>query len=167
MAARRFFLVLVACGLAGPSFACDGGPLFEMIDAPLPAQSGKNFDVAEVESTEGGEWHVYFAPDSKTLTNLVRTDYGEGGRWQARLVVSSPVAYAITATQYIYSAMIYTSGQITMREEKDIFVFCDGKLLLPEEDFLGIGPEYEKKAAEALKTFDAAEVQEYVKGLKR
>ena len=138
-----------------------------MIEAPLPAQSAKNFDVTEVESTEGGEWDVYFAPDGKTLTNLMRNDYGESGRWQARLIVSSPVAYAVTATHYIYSAMIYTSGQITMREEKDIFVFCDGKLLLPEEDFLGIGPEYEKKAAEALKTFDAPEVAEYVKGLKR
>ena len=164
---NRLPLILVACILAAPAVACDGGPLFEMIEASLPAQSSKNFDVAEVESTEGGEWDVYYAPDGKTLTNLVRNDYGESGRWQARLVVSSPVAYAITATHYIYSAMIYTSGQITMREEKDLFVFCGGKLLLPEEDFLGIGPEYEKKAAEAWKTFDAPEVGEYVKGLKR
>ena len=164
---NRLSLILVACILAAPALACDGGPLFEMIDAPLPAQSAKNFDVAEVESTEGGSWDVYVAPDGKTLTNLVRTDYGESGRWQARLIVSSPVAYAITATHYVYSAMIYTSGQITMREEKDIFVFCDSKLLLPEEDFLGVGPEYEKKAAEALKTFDAPEVADYVKGLKR
>jgi len=148
------------------ALACDGGPLFELMDAPLPLQAGETFDVAEVQSTEGGEWKVYFAPDGKTVQNLERHDYGEGGRWAARLIVSSPDAYAIRNTTYGYSAPNNVSGATTIREETDIFIFCAGKLHLPEEEF-GLDPEYRKKAAEALKTFDAPEVAKYVSGLKR
>lgn len=146
--------------------ACDGGPLFELMDKPLPAQAGETFDVAEVQSTEGGEWNVFFGSDGKSVQNLVRQDYGEGGRRVTRLIVSTPEAYAIRDTTFRYSAPNYVSGATTIREETDIFVFCAGKLYLPQEDF-GLDPEYQKKAAEALKTFDAPEVAKYVAGLKR
>ena len=94
-----FFLCL-SC----PAFACDGGPLFDLIDKPLPAQPSETFDVAEVDSTEGGDWHVYLDADGKTLRNLIRNDYGEGGRRATRLIVSSPDAYAIRDTTFGYSA---------------------------------------------------------------
>jgi hypothetical protein len=151
--------------LAAPALACDGGPLFELMDAPLPAQPDTAFDVAEVDSTEGGNWDVYLGPDGKAR-NLVRTDFGEVGRYQTRLIVSSPDAYAVTTTRYIYSAPAYVPGSTTVREEKDIYVFCGGKLYLPEEDF-GLGEDYKGEAADALATFDAAEVSQYLPALKR
>jgi hypothetical protein len=153
--------------LSTPVFSCDGGPLFETMEALLPAKPGKTFDVAEVGSTEGGSWDVYFAPDGKTVVNLVRNDYGEAGRRQTRLVVSSPDAWAITDTTFMYSAPNYVAGVTTIREEKDFFVYCSGHLYLPEEPDLGPGAEYPAKAAEVLKTFDAPEVAEYVQGLKK
>ena len=159
-------MLLVPCVLATPAFACDA-PLFEMIDAGLPAQPGKTFDVTEGQSTEGGEWNVYFAPDGKTVTYLVRNDYGESGRSDARLIVASPEAYAVTTTHYIYSAPFWVSEPMIVREEKDIYVFCKGKVLLVPAEAYGPAPEYEKDAEKALKTFDALEVAEYVKGLKR
>ena len=152
---------------ASPAAGCDGGSLFEMLDAPLPPEAGAVLDVEEVESTDGGEWHVYFAADGRTAGNLVRHDYGEGGRWSARLVVSSPEAYAVTTTRFIYSAPYYVSGATTVREEKDIYVFCGGNLLIPEEDFAILAPDYADKAAEALAVFDAREVARYLPALAR
>lgn len=151
--------------LAAPAFACDGGPLFELMDAPLPARPDATFDVAEVDSTEGGSWDVYLGQDGRAR-NLVRTDFGEVGRYQTRLIVSSPEAYAVTTTRYIYSAPVHVSGATTVREEKDIYVFCGGKLYLPEEDF-GLGEDYKREAADALATFDALEVGQYLPALKR
>ena len=98
------------------------------------------------------------------LTYLVRNDLGESGRWDARLIIASPGAYAVTTTHYIYSVPYYVENSLVAREEKDIFVFCKGKLLVAPE---GADPEYQKKAAEAWKIFDAPEVADYVKGLKR
>ena len=60
------------------------------METKLPAQADKNFDVAEVSSPEGGSWDVYYGPDSKTPRFVVRTDFGESGYWQSRLIVSSP-----------------------------------------------------------------------------
>ena len=111
-------LCALAAGLAAPASACDGGPLFELMEARLPAHPDKNFDVAEVDSTEGGNWDVYYGPDGKTPRFVVRTDYGESGYWQSRLIVSSPDAYAITATTYMYSAPNYTSGSTVIRERR-------------------------------------------------
>jgi hypothetical protein len=159
---RFVVLLLVPCELATPAFACNA-PLFEMIDAALPAQPGKTFDVTDVQSTEGGEWNVYFAPDGPRLTNLVRTDYGELGRSSTRLIVSSPDAYAVAKTNYMYHAILDATDAV---EETHVFVFCQGKLSPPEQG-LGTNPEYQKDAETALKTFDAPEVAEYVKGLKR
>lgn len=151
--------------LAAPALACDGGQLFELMDAPLAERPDTTFDVAEIDSTEGGSWDVYLGAGGKAR-NLVRTDFGEGGRFAARLVVSTPQAYAVTTTLFIYSAPNYVSGSTTIREEKNIYVFCDGRLYLPEEDF-GLGDDYAKAAAEALATFDAAEVSQYLPALKR
>ncbi|MBX3530600.1 MAG: hypothetical protein KF849_08330 [Rhizobiaceae bacterium] len=163
---RILLAATLLTGLGSPVLACDGGRLFGMIDAPLPAQADVSFDVAVVDSTEGGNWDVYLAVGGKLAENLVRTDFGEVGRYQTRLVVSSPDAYAVTATRYIYSAPAYVSGSTTVREEKDIYVFCDGKLYLPEEDF-GLGEDYKGQAADALATFDAEEVKAYLPALKR
>jgi hypothetical protein len=153
--------------LASPAFACDGGPLFEMMAAPLSGRPDTTFDVSEVGSTEGGSWEVYLEPGGNDLANLIRIDYGEGGRLEARLIVSSPEAYAVTSTQISYSAPNYVSGSTTIREEKDIFVYCAGKLHLPEEDLSGLAPDYPNKAAEVMKIFDAPEVAQYVNNLRR
>lgn len=155
---------LVAAGSA-PASACDAR-LFELMDAALPTQPDMTFDVAEVDSTEGGNWDVYFARGTRMAENLVRTDFGEGGRFAVRLVVASPQAYAVTTTLHIYSAPIYIAGSTTIREEKNIYLFCDGVLYLPAEDF-GPGEEYVASGKEALAAFDAAEVKEYLPALKR
>jgi hypothetical protein len=164
---NRLLVLPLLLLLSTPASACDGGPLFEMMAAPLPKQADKSFDVGEVLSAEGGSWDVYLEPDGKSVANLVRTDYGETRRLETRLIVSSPAAYAVTSTTYHYSVPIFASGLIAIREEKDIFVYCSGKLYLPEEDLLGLAPDYPNKAAEAMKTFDAAEVAQYVSGLRR
>ena len=161
---NRLSLVLLACTFAAPAFACDGGPLFEMMDAGLPKQVAKTFEVSEVVSTDGGEWNVYFAPDGKTVaisSGTILASPGDGMRGS-----SSPRLKPMPSPPRTTSTQCRTTWRIRCREEKDIFVFCKGKLLLPPEGG-GADPEYEKKAAEALKTFDAPEVAEYVKELKR
>lgn len=163
----RLSLISVAAFLiSSPVLACDGGMLFELMETTPPPLPDASFEVAEVDSTEGGEWQVWLGPDGRTARYLVRNDYGEGGRYAARLIVSSPAAFAVTSTVFIYSAPNYVEGATTVREEKDIFVFCDGRLLLPAEDF-GLDPDYQAKAAEALKTFDAGEVAAYMPALRR
>ena len=46
-----------------------------------------------------------------------------------------------------------------------IYVFCDGKLYLPEE--FGPGADYAAKATEARKVFEAAEVKAFVPEMMR
>ncbi|MBX3577240.1 MAG: hypothetical protein KF723_08520 [Rhizobiaceae bacterium] len=161
---RRTLALLLALS-ATPAFACDGGRLFDMLAAPPVPPADHVFDVAEIDSTEGGEWQVWRGSDGRAAVNIVRTDYGEGGRFEARIAVASAQAYAVTTTRFIYSAPNYVAGSITIREEKDIYVWCAGKLLLPE----GFGPDqaYVDAAAEALEIFSASEVRNYVAGLER
>lgn len=109
---------------------------------------------------------VWLGQDGKTVLNLMRSDYGETGGSEDRLIVASPQAYAITSSLYLFSAPANIQGSTTIREEKDIFVYCGGKLLLPEGDF-AVEQAYLDKAKEALAVFDAAEVKQYVQGLKR
>ncbi len=163
---RPLLPALLCAALATPALACDGGKLFAMIDAPLPEKPDLTFDVAEVDSAEGGSWDVYFASGTRRAERLVRTDFGEGGRFSARLLVSAPDAYAVTTTLSLYSAPVGVERSMTVWEEKNIFVFCDGELYLPAGDF-GLGDDYPNAAKEALDTFGAAEVQAYLPELKR
>jgi len=48
----------------------------------------------------------------------------------------------------------------------DIFVWCDGRLYLPAEDY-GVDPDYAQKAADALAVFTAPEVAQWVTPLPR
>jgi hypothetical protein len=163
---KTFICAAAISALAGPGLACDSAQLFALLDAPLPATPDATFDVAEMDSAEGGNWAVWLGPDGTTARNLLRTDFGEGGRFATRLVVTSPDAYAVTTTLFIYSAPIHVAGSTTIREEKNIYLFCAGKLYEPGEDF-DLGPEYGQSALDALATFDAAEVARYVPAIKR
>ena len=150
--------------VAPPALACDDA-LFEIMNAALPPAPTESFDVEEVQSTDGGAWDVHRGEDG-ALRHLVRADFGETGRRAVRLDHASPTAYAISSTRYFYSAPYYVGGATTIREEKDIFTFCDGKLMVPEEDF-GLDAGYAGKATEALAVFDATEVAGLVATLKR
>jgi hypothetical protein len=162
---RPFPFALSLFLLASPAAACDGGVLHGLMETPLNEGDAESFDVAEQASVEGGAWYI-FRDAQGAVKNVMRVDYGETGRLATRLTVSSADAYAVTVTRFGYSAPLGVSGSSTIREEKDIYLFCDGKLYLPEEDF-GMTEGYAAKAAEALATFDAAEVQDVLPPLKR
>lgn len=149
--------------MASPVLACNEA-LFARLDAPPGTEPGLSIDVTEIGSTEGGEWQIW--PDEAGTVEMVRVDYGEMGRSASRLVVVAPDAYAITMTEFSYSAPIYVSGSSTVRQETDIFVFCEGRLHLPGEGF-GVSESYAAKAREALAVFDAAEIAEYLPEMMR
>ena len=161
---RSVLAVALSLGLAAPALGCDG-ELFELMDEPLGSRPQVELDVEERQSAEGGGWEIYLREDGKAR-NILRTDYGEGGRFATQLFVQSPQAFAVTTTLYIYSAPIYVERSTTIREEKSIYIFCDGKLYLPDED-IGLGDEYASSAAEALATFDAQEIAQYLPPLQR
>jgi hypothetical protein len=146
------------CLAAAPVLACQDGPLNDMMEAPLPAKPDKSFDIEE-SIGEGGTWVVYFKPDGKTLAWLVRNDFLEMSREQRRLIVYSPDAYAVTNTKYWYSAPL---SEIVTHEDKETYIYCDGKLRMPIE---GGGDDYAARAKEAMNAFDAPEVAAYLKGL--
>lgn len=169
----RALLPLLLSGALAPAFVlpgmaatCADGAVFSVLDEALPAVPDESIDVADVQSTEGGAWDVYLSADGQGAAHIVRIDFGEGGRWSARLSVASPGDSAVATTHFIYSAPYYVPASTTIREEKDIFVFCDGALLLPGEDF-GHSDEYVARAAEALRIFDAGEIAAYMPTLKR
>ena len=155
-------LALSLC--ATPALACSPA-LFERLDAPLSAPPDESIDVAEIRSVEGGEWQAWRGGDG-AAHEVARIDYGEMGRLVSRLVVEAPGAYAVTVTQFIYSVPIYIAGSTTIREEKDIYLFCDGQLLQPGEDF-ALDPAYAERAAEALALFDAPEIAGHLPELAR
>lgn len=151
---------------SGAAHACDRDGLAAIIDAPLPAKAGKSFNVADVDSTDGGEWEIYFGPDGRTPRTILRTDYGESGRTQARLTILSAGAYAVARKQSVYSVPYAVEGSTTIRETRDIYLFCDGRLVTPDKESWD-GDAYEKAARETLATFDAAEIKPLLPALER
>ncbi|SMQ71988.1 hypothetical protein SAMN06295905_1974 [Devosia lucknowensis] len=155
----RTLIILFAATCTTPALACNPG-LFERVDQPVRDTADISFDVAEIQSTEGGEWKVWRDADGDT-NEVARIDYGEMGRLETRMVVESTDAYAVLATRYGYAAPIYVEGAMTVRVETDIYMFCDGELLTPPEDF-GLNEDYAKAAERARATFDAPEILEYL-----
>ena len=149
--------------MVSPVMACNEA-LFARLDAPPGTEPGLSIDATEIGSTEGGEWQIW--PDVAGTVEMVRVDYGEMGRLASRLVVIAPDAYAIATTEFSYSAPIYVSGSSTIRQETDIFVFCAGRLHLPDEGFR-VSEAYAAKAAAALAVFDAPEIAEYLPEMMR
>ncbi|GEM_PF-3432530 len=152
--------LLIAIISASPALACSPS-LHERLDQPLRETADDTFDVSEVQSVEGGEWKVWQRPDGSGAEEVVRIDYGEMARLETRLVIDGPDDYAITQARYLYSVPMYLEGSTVVRIETDIYMYCDGALVLPSEDF-GVFPDYVAKADEAAATFRAEEIAEDV-----
>jgi hypothetical protein len=144
---------------AGPVLACNPD-LFERLDTPLRTEADVSFEAKERASTEGGEWRIWSA-SADDGAEVARIDYGEMGRTETRLMIESPEAYAITQTVHRYGVPIYVEGSMTVRIETDIYMFCDGALLLPPEDF-GADPDYLERAEAARAVFRAKEISDVV-----
>lgn len=155
----RAFIILLVLSCATPALACNPD-LFARLDLPLREAADVALDVSEVQSTEGGEWKLWQGSDGST-DEVARIDYGEMGRLVTRLFMDGATDYGITQTRYTYSVPIYVENSITTRIETDIFLFCDGKLLLPAEDF-GVDPDYAQRADDARAVFGAEEIADYV-----
>lgn len=156
---KRTLIAILVFSATSPAIACSPA-LFERLDVPLREEADSSRDVAEIQSTEGGEWKIWQGADGAT-EEIARIDYGEMGRSEARLLVEGPNAYAITRTLYRYSVPIYVEGSMTVRVETDIYMFCDGELLEPSEDF-GSDPEYAASAEAARAVFRAEEIADVV-----
>jgi hypothetical protein len=151
-----FSLVFVT---ATPVWACNP-ELFARLDTPLRDEADMALDVAEIASTEGGEWRIW-TPGKSGEGEVARIDYGEMGRTETRLLKQSDDAFAITQTVHRYGVPIYVEGSMTVRVETDIYMFCDGALLVPPEDF-GADPDYVARAEAARAVFRAEEVADAV-----
>lgn len=155
----RRLVTFLALSCATPALACNPD-LIGRLDLPVRDDGDVRLDVAEILSTEGGEWKVWLGPNGEA-EEIVRIDYGEMGRVETRLLIGSAEAYALTHTLYSYAAPIYAEGARTVRIETDIYAFCAGELLVPPEDF-GINADYAKAAAKVAATFRAEEIADYV-----
>jgi hypothetical protein len=155
----RYFIVLLSLVGATPAMACSPG-LLERLDLRMQDGPHLSLDVAQTQSSEGGEWKLWQRADGST-EEVARIDYGEMGRLETRLLVDEDADYAVTQSRYSYSVPIYVENSITTRIETEIFYFCDGSLLLPAEDFGG-DPDYVRRAEDARATFSAEEVSQYL-----
>lgn len=155
----RYWIVLLSLVGTTPALACSPG-LLERLDRPMQNEADVSLDVAETQSTEGGEWKLWEREDGST-EEVARIDYGEMGRLETRLIVEGDADYAVTQARYSYSVPIYVEDSITTRVETEIFYFCDGSLLLPPENF-GADPDYVQRAEDARATFSAKEVSQYL-----
>lgn len=159
--AAAFFWLFLG---VGPGLSCENEPLATLMKTP-PAGDNTSFDVSESGSTQGGVWEVYPSANSAVPLHVVRIDAGEMGYLRTQLTIASPGNYAVAKTDYTYSAPFDFPGSRVIREEKDIFVYCDGKLSLPED--VGGLEDYQANAKKVLATFDAPEIAKYVAGLTR
>jgi hypothetical protein len=157
---------LLAAVLSQPAAACPGTRLPSLIAASSLGKLAAEFDVSEMQSAEGGSWRVFLGTKSGKPVNIVRTDFGETGRLETRMVIASPDAYAVIQTRYRYSSTIGDPDMKTSVSERDEWMFCGGRLqapkAVPSADLAGF-----ELAAEAARTvFKAAEIGAYVKELK-
>lgn len=160
---RKLVLAICLTFCSTAALACD--PRLErLLRQPLPSRAQAQFDASQMQSSEGATWRVYLSKGSRSVRQIVRRDGAESGWVETRLLIAAPSRYAITRTKAIFSVPYAVPGSRVIREEKDVYVYCDGKLALPKDIAL---PAYSEAAAEALKIFDAPEVASYVGGLKR
>lgn len=146
------------------AFACDDARLERLLRQPLPNRANVQFEAPRMQSSEGGAWKIYTGRSKRVLRQIVRRDGAESGWVDTRLLVVTPSHYAITRVQSTLSAPSSVPGARVTREVKDIYVYCDSKLVLPKGvDMTG----YVASAAEAKKIFAAPEVASYVSILKR
>ena len=158
-------LAACLCLFATAAIACDDARLERLLRQPLPNRASAQFDASQMQSTEGATWKIYAGRGKRLLRQVVRRDGAEGGWVETRLLIVTPSHYAITRTQATFSAPSYAvPGARVIREVKDIYVYCDGKLALPKE---GDMSAYVAAAAQAKAIFNAPEVASYVSGLKR
>lgn len=166
---KRYLTALSILAVAGifatQAMACDEPALDRLLDAGTTAAPDLTVNVETDESTDSGEWQVYLGPDAKARV-IARTDYGETGRLRRTLLVIDADTFAVTSARSIYSVPYAIEGSRVVREEKDIWRWCDGKLVVPPKDVADLS-DYEAKGAEALKTFDAPEIRAHVAGLRR
>ncbi|MDH7796259.1 MULTISPECIES: hypothetical protein [unclassified Beijerinckia] len=146
------------------ALACDDARLERLLRQPLPNRANAQFEASRMQSSEGAIWKIYVARGKRVLRQVVRRDGAEGGWAETRLLIVTPSHYAITRTQATFSAPYAIPGSRVIREVKDIYVYCDGKLALPKDvDISG----YVAAAAQAKSIFTAPEVASYVSVLKR
>ena len=143
--------VLALCLSSTAALAgCDLDAIAKALNAPLTAMQPKEIEVSDVQSTEGGAWQIYREKDGRLYT-IVRTDYGESGRNEARLSVVNRAAYGIAATRvdYLRHAFVEEGPFGIARSTTDFYYFCDGKPYVPPETAAVVDlVEYPKKALE-------------------
>lgn len=134
---------------------------FQVAEKPLPEKPYAEFDVAEQQSAEGGLWSIYHNDEGK-LERIIRTDYGESGRYVLQFAATGPGKYDIRERQFTYAVPISEVGSLIVREEVDYYLFCDGLLEQPALEFRN--PEYATKArAAADGIFNAPEIADRLK----
>lgn len=162
---RAALAALMALVMAAPASACPGTRLASLIAASSLGKLAAEIDVADVQSAEGGNWRVYLGTASGKPVNIVRSDYGETGRLEHRLVIASPEDYAIIRTRLSYSSSIADPNMKTSVAERSIWTFCGGKLQDPAGATGAALSKLRNEASAAREVFDAAQVAPYVEAL--
>ena len=112
--------------------ACDYDKASDAADLLLSNKADVEIEVSQQESTEGGEWLIYF-DKNKVPQNIQRTDYGEMGRITYRLSPGIAGNFLLSSREESYAVPFTEQGSFTIREAIEHFQFCDGKLDLPQE----------------------------------
>ena len=154
----KHVLILVPALLFGNAAAaaeCDFIRAETILSEPRPESPDDEYEVLEQQSGEGGAWSVYNGSGGKP-DRIARDDLGEMGRVSVELAVEAGGTYVIRKTRFYYSVPIAVSGSRIIRQEADIYRFCNAELVVPPD---AIDEAYIKAArAAAAQFFSAPEV---------
>jgi hypothetical protein len=151
---KTLFTILTMMAACGPALAeCPVDTIGEALAAPLDGLPKVERQVTDIQSTEGGVWHIYRKQDG-SLVSLVRLDGGESGMNERRLSVVSSDAYGISITRvdYLRHAFIDEAGPNgTAKRTTEYFYYCGGKLYVPPEQYATMDGSYAQSGAAAQK----------------
>jgi hypothetical protein len=136
---RRSIFVAAILGLAAtPLFAgCEISKAFSIHEKPVPEKPDQVVDLQQPESTDGGEFYIYFG-ENKKPERIFRFDYGETFNLVTKLSIGAANDVFIARTKHIYNMPYAIPGSKTVREETDFYDFCAGTFVTSTDPDLGV-----------------------------
>lgn len=161
-------LASMAAMTVGSVEACPIEELVQINKEPLRAESRVEVSVTRQQSTEGGQWQIYFRANG-TLHSIIRLDLGETGQKELRVSFLDRRNFVVVSTTRYYDAPIEPLKDVKIESEiTKLYFFCDEMVYLPVVTGDEMEAARESRETKYLRSLilDAEEISAYLNLLK-
>ena len=164
-AAATLLLLGAPAASAAPAAACPEAKITQVLREPFRRLKKKDVLAGDQRTAEGGVWDVW-SHRKGALHSIVRTDYSETGKTEARLSFVNAKNYGILVTTERYEKPITERGPVRVQESVvNLYLFCGDQVIDRSPKPAG-GRALEAARQQRAAFFDAKELAPYLRQLK-